>query len=170
MAAFADSDDMIRRYDERTLGDICSDVEGQRITPAGLANNANMLAALGTASGRLLATALRAKRYSRADLDALTGESLEYLKDLTCRIAFWFLWQRKPYGEDQQRQEVRKAYEEALEEIGSGHEIFDVQTVKDAGVPKVETVTRTEIQNDWALVVDQARGRFYPQRRTYKNR
>jgi phage gp36-like protein len=169
MTAFSTSDDMVARFDARTLGDICADNDVQ-VTQAGLVTNTKMLAALNTATGRLLATALRAKRYSRVDLNSLTGESLDYLKDLTCRIAFWILWQRKPYSEDQQRKEAKQAYDDALEELGSGHEIFDVDAVKDAGIPKVETVTRTEIETDWNLFVDEARGRFYPQRRTYKHR
>lgn len=170
MTSFADSDDMVARYDVRTLGDLCSDTDGVRITKDGLVTNPKMTAALSTATGRVIATALRAKRYSRADLEGLTGESQQYLIDIVCRIAFYALWQRKPYSEDQQRVEAKKAYDDALEEVGSGHAIFDVEAVKSAGIPKVETVTRTEIQSDWALVVDQARGRFYPRRRSYRNR
>lgn len=160
---------MCARFDARTLGDVCAD-NGVQVTEAGLKTNKKMLAALNSATGRIVATVLRAKRYTREDLNGLTGESLDYLKDLTCRIAFWKLWQRKPYSEEQQRPDAKQDHDSALEELGSGHAIFEVASVIEAGIPRVETVTRTEIERDWALVVDQARGRFYPQRRTYRHR
>jgi len=170
MAAFADSDDMIARFDARTLGDICANDDDVQVTPAGLAANKKMLAALNTATGKIISVCLRAKRYSRADLDALTGESLEFLIDITCRIAFWHLWKRKPYADDPVRKMAKEEYDEILADLSSGHAIFDVEAVKDAGVPHVETVTRVEVERDWNLFVDAARGSFYPQRRTYKHR
>lgn len=169
MTSFATPADMIARYDVRTLGDLCSD-SGERISEAGLAANTKLLTCLSSASGRVIASTLRAKKYTVDDLNALTGESLAYLVDITCRVAFWLLWQRKPYVDTQQRMEAKKEYDETLEMLNKGDQIFDVESVKDAGIPQVETITRVEIESDWSLFVDQGRGHFYPRRRTYKNR
>lgn len=169
MTSFATPSDMIARYDVRTLGDLSSDT-GERTTEAHLATNTKLLTCLASASGRVIASTLRAKKYTIDDLNALTGESLSYLVDITCRVAFWLLWQRKPYVDNQQRMEAKKEYEETLQMLQTGAQIFDVEAVKDAGIPKVETITRTDIETNWSLFVDQARGHFYPRRRTYKNK
>lgn len=169
MTAFATPADMIARYDVHTLGDICTDDEDP-VTPEKLKTNVKMLTALNSATGRIKAAALRAARYTVADLEGLTGESKEYLKTLTCRVAFWELWQRKPYADDQQRKDVKTLCDEAIEQIRSGDECFEVAAVIAAGHPTIETVSRVEIQQDWSLAVDQARPRFYPQRRSYRQR
>jgi phage gp36-like protein len=169
MTAFATAADMIARYDARTLGDLVTD-DGNQVAENALAANPKMTAALATATGQIKAAVLRAERYTTAELEALTGESQQYLKDLTCQIAFWCLWRRRPYIDDQQRNEVKASADEALELLRTGAHVFDIDRQKDAGTPKVETITRAEVENDWSLFVDQARGNFYPRRRTYKQR
>jgi hypothetical protein len=169
MAAFATTADMLLRYDARTLGDLCSDV-GTRIPEALLVSDPKLVALLDTATGQIKAAVLRGDRYKTVDLESLTGESREYLVDMTCRIAFWLLWQRKPYSDDQNRMEAKKGADEALELLRTGAHVFDVDTAIEAGKPYVETVTRTEIANNWNLVADRCRGRFFPARRTYANR
>lgn len=167
MAAFATAADMIARFDSRTLGDLCSD-DDHRVSEAGLLTNDKMTVALDSATGKILAATLRAARYSRDDLDTLTGESLALLIDMTCRVALWNLWQRKPYAEDQQRTFSKQNADESLELLRKGDHVFDVAAAIEAGLPNVETISREVIQRDWDLVVDQARGSFYPRRRSYR--
>lgn len=175
MTAFATAADMITRYDVRLLGDLCAD-DGSRVTEAALKSttspNPIMAAALDSASGKVKAAVLRAGRYTVMQLEALTGESQAYLVDLTCQIAFWMLWRRRPYSEayDSQLKNAKEAYDESLESLRTGDEIFEVDVVIEAGKPKIETVTRVE-SKDFNLAVDQARGgNFYPRRRTYRDR
>jgi phage gp36-like protein len=170
MAGFANTDDMIQRYDSRTLGDLVTD-DGTRVAEASLKNNDKLQTALDSATGQVLAAALRADRYTKADLLSLTGESREYLVDITCAIAFWNLWRRKPYTDlkDQQTAAQHDA-KDALEMLRSGDHIFDVATVRSAGIPKIETVTKVQAE-EWSLFLDIARaGHFYPVRRTFRNR
>lgn len=170
MAAFADSSDMVVRYDTRTLGDLCSD-DGNRVAKDDLATSDIMTTALSSATGEIKAATLRAERYTVAQLEALTGESQEYLKTLTCAVAFWRLWSRKPYNEKNSGQvQARTEFKEAMERIRSGDHIFEVAATAAAGTPNIDTITRAEIQNDWDLFVDNARGRFYPRRRSYRQR
>lgn len=169
MAAFATPTDFLNRYDVRTVGDICSD-DGTRVTESALATNDKLTTALNTATGQILAAVLQGERYTAADLAAMTGESAAYLTDLTCRIAFWLLWQRKPYTDDQQRMEAKERADQALELLRTGAHVFDITANKEAGRANIDTVTRTEIQDNWELFVDKARGHFYPARRTYARR
>lgn len=168
MTAYATPADLIVRYDVRTLGDLCSD-DGNRVPQALLATNTKLEALLSTASGQINAAVMRGDRYTAADLASLSGESQQYLVDLTCRIAFWLLWQRRPYSDDQNRMEAKKSADEALELLRTGAQVFEIDTVIEAGKPKVDTVSRTEITNNWNLVADRCRGRFFPVRRSYAN-
>ena len=169
MAAFATPQNMLDTFDARTLGDLCSD-DAHRVSEAALLTDPKMLRALNFATGRIMGACLRAKRYSRDDLEGLTGESEALLIDMTCRVALWWLWQRKPYTDDQQRQQAKVNSDEALEQMRMGDHVFDVEDAKEAGLPSAETVTRVEIERDWSLFVDEARGNFYPRRRTYRQR
>jgi len=168
MASFADGSDLLERYDARTVGDLAEDL-GARVAAADIPTSANVVTALSGATGEILSSVARAARYTQADLVALTGEDLAYLKDLTCAIAFWRLWKRRPYTDDAIRKEAREEYESILKMLRSGETIFAVAEVIDAGKPQIETVTRVEAPN-WQLVVDRCRGRFFPSRRTYRNR
>lgn len=169
MAAFATSADMLKRYDARTLADCCSD-NGEPVAVTQLASDTKMAAALADASGRILAACLRGGRYSEADLAALTGESLSYLKYVTCLIAMDGLWRRKPYSQDDGRKAAREDAEEILSLLRKGEEIFAVPATIAASVPDVDTVTAVEVAT-WNLLPDQCRnGRFYPRRRTFNNR
>ncbi|MBE41884.1 MAG: hypothetical protein CL480_11360 [Acidobacteria bacterium] len=178
MAAFADSADMLARYDARTLGDLLAD-DGTRVTTGNMAANTRLSAALKSATGRLKAAVLRAERYTVDDIANMQSsghanydeESSEYLKTLTCDVAFWEIWKAKPHrgNHASDRKEAREASDLAIAAMTSGAEVFNVPRITDAGTPKVATVTRAEIESEWMLAVDQARGRFYPRRRSYRS-
>ena len=169
---FATAQDMIDRYDSKTLGDLATD-SGATVSEPDLLNNSKMTAALAGGAGDLISAVLRGERYTRANLDALTGDSLAYLLDINCAFAFWRLWKRKPYnwGMDDRRRAALEDYTEALAMLDSGARIFDIDTARESGRPDIETITQAEIDGQWSLVADIARhGRFYPERRTFAGR
>jgi len=169
---FATATDMVDRYDSETLGDLVTDNEDS-LSESELLSSSKMTTALAGATGDVIAACLRGERYTRADLDGLTGDSLAYLKDITCAFAFWRLWKRKPYlgSMDDRRQSAQEDYREALDMLNRGDRVFDIDTAQQAGRPRIETVTHAEINDRWSLITDIARhGRFYPRRRTYSNR
>jgi phage gp36-like protein len=165
MASYADSDDMVARYDENTLKQLVRD---DGVSEVMLSTNVKMTTALSTATGKVRASLLRGKRYTTDDLDGLTGESLEFLKDIVCRIAFWVLWQRKPYtsAQDTMRQEAKEQADEFLNLLKTGQEIFEIDTHIAAGLPDASAVSATTVKTNWQLAVDRCRPRFYPARRS----
>jgi len=169
MAAYADASDMIARYDSRTLGELVKD-DGQREEEVDLATNGKMTTALSTATGHVNAACLRGNRYTVAELEALTGESAEYLNDIVCAQAFWILWRRRPYGDDALRKAAKEEADVAVDQLRSGDMVFDITAQKDAGIPQIDTIARATISSEWEMVVDKARPRFYPRRRSYRNR
>lgn len=163
--AYATANDLISFKDARHLGDLCSD-DGTRQPAGALANNAKITAALDAASGEIEAALLQGKRYTASDLSTLTGNSAAYLKKLTCDIAYWILWDRKPAyrPDDHSRDRVIEACQQALKMLRTGEHIFNVTAVKEAGVPDMDYPSEATIREN-NFVVDIARPRYYPARR-----
>lgn len=163
--AYAAASDLINYKDARHLGDLCSD-DGTRVASGSLSGDAKITAALDAASGEIEAALLQGKRYTAADLAALTGNSLAYLKKLTCDIAFWILWDRKPaYRPDEHsRQQAMETCAESLKKLRTGEHIFNVTTVKDAGVPDLQAPSLVELERN-NFLVDACRPRYFPARR-----
>lgn len=163
MAAYATAADMMARFDVNILGDICSDT-GVPVEPAELASNAKITAALADASGLIEAACLQGKRYTAAQLAALTGNSLGYLKRICCQIAYGLLWDNRSWIDDERRDRAMDRMKATLKDLRTGEIIFDVPLVPEAGLPSISQPTITEI-NRLNLVVDEARRGFYPARR-----
>lgn len=161
--SYASPSQMLERYDARTLGDIVSDVGG-RVTSAALLTDTNLQAALDDASGEIESALYQARRYSAADLAALTGNSLKLLVRLTCQIAFGHLWERRPWSDDEQRERAIERADKALERLRKGEHVFDLDGPKDAGLPDVAQPTISSIES-LSLTVDEARRGYYPARR-----
>lgn len=163
--AYATQQDLIDRYDARTLGDLVKD-DNSRETVTDLASNAVLEAMLSEASGKINTAILQGGRYTVEDLNSLTGDDAQFLTGLCCRIAFWFLWQRRPYSnrEDSRRSEFENQYKESLQLLRSGTEILNIEKVQDAAHTIVDRIDQPEA-NKLNLVVDACRPRFYPVRR-----
>jgi len=161
--SYADVSDLLKRYDARTIGNLAGD-EGVRISVDDLPTDANVLAALEDASGEIDAALLQGKRYTTDELSSLTGNSLAYLKRITCKIAFWLLWERRPWLEDDVKESAREDARKAIDRLRRGENVFDLDPQIEAGLPEQHTPTVTTIER-LNLTVDAARGHFYPQRR-----
>lgn len=161
--AYATPAQLLQRYDARTVGDLASDT-GIRIDPASLLSDANVQAALDDASGEIEAALLQGKRYSVADLAGLTGNTQKHLIRITCQIAFWMLWERRPYVEDQTRDDAESKAKKSLERLRRGEAVFDIEGPKDAGLPSVHEPTVSSY-NRLSMIVDEGRRGYYPARR-----
>jgi hypothetical protein len=161
---------MVNRYSATVLGNLCSDTR-ESVSEVDLATDAKMVAALSEATGIVRAHLKKGDRYTDDDLSGLTGESLEFLKGMTCTLAFWFLWRRKPYlsDKDPQKETVRREAEEVLKMLRDGTIVLDVAANIDAGKPQADTIPRATIINYWELRRDKDQGRFFPARRSYRN-
>lgn len=165
--AYAVPADLLKRFDARTVGDLAGD-EGKRIVPSALLTDPNVLAVLDDASGEIESALLQGERYTAANLTALTGNSQQYLVRLCCEIAFGLLWRRRPWADDQQRQEAIKRADEHLERLRKGERVFDVVAILDAGLPDVTGATTAELR-DLNLLRDRTL-HYYPVRTTRGNR
>lgn len=151
--SFAQAQDLLNRFDARTVGDLVNDA-GQRQTPSELLTNTVLQAMLDDASGLINAACQVGERYTQAQLAALTGTDQAILFRLNCDIAFVYLCQRRgvtPPG-------YKEAYDRSsdlLAKLKQGELIFNVPGDVGVGVPNCEfpdIVTRTTIN----LLRDQA--------------
>ena len=100
-------------------------------TPLGGKLNRLLLAATGEIEGQVLV----GKRFSPADLAALTGSAKENLIRLTCNLCFWRLCQRrKPLTADPKKVPGAAQAEEMLVRLGKGELIFGTVESADAGL------------------------------------
>ena len=161
--AYASAADMLKRKDARTIGDLVSDT-GVRINSTLLLTDANLSAALDDASGEIDAALRVANRYSAANLAGLTGNSLAHLKRICCDIAFGLLWERRPWGDEDQRADAMDRAKKALDRLRKGEAIFDIAANVEAGLPEAHVPSISSISR-LNLLVDRARNGFYPARR-----
>lgn len=166
MAYTVTAADMTKRYDERTLADMCSD-QGSPATGDYLTDSPILTALLSAAVGEVKASILKSERYTADELDALTGSGLEHLVDLTCTIAWYYLWRRRPCQTETdiaQRKEAREEAEKVLKQLRTGEIVLDIDTAQAAGNVDAVAVDRTTLDN-WNNWSNAPRGRYYPVRR-----
>jgi len=161
MTAFATADDMIARFDVRTLGDLVGDA-GTRMNATQLQADANLQAALDDAAGEILDALTQNDRYSEDDLDSLTGRSQNTLKRMNVAIAMGYLSQRRPWADDPVRSRFIESADEAralLEDFRLGKKVLTTEAA-DAGLPESETPPLS-IVTPLNLTVDRARLGYY---------
>lgn len=162
--AYASSSDLVARFDARTIGQLVSDT-GQAVAQGSLSSDTKLAAALDDASGEIDAALMQGQRYSAADLTALTGNSLAYLKRICCQIAMARLWERRPYLDEEGAEKALNMARQALDRLRKGENLFAVEDNLAASTPEVVTPTVTSIES-LNLVVDRARTRngYFPPR------
>ncbi len=163
MAAYASIADMLKRYDVRTIGDLIND-DGTAASSAEVLADADgiIAAALETASGEVESACFRGKRYTVTDLQGLTGNQSALLKSLVCKLAFWFLWERRPVWDQDQYEQAKNAPRGMLDRLKRGEDVFDIEAVKTAGNPSVTGPTRADLTN-LNLIRDRLY-KYYPDR------
>jgi hypothetical protein len=125
------------------VADFLSDVGTRDV--AGAAGSTVLATLLKQASGEVEAACLKGNRYRVADLQALTGNSLEMLRGLVAALALGLLVRRRP---DLRRGPFPQA-EEARQELGrlaAGEAIFGLQEVADAGEASHEAEDAADVE------------------------
>jgi phage gp36-like protein len=167
--SYASVADLVARFDVRVVGDLAADT-GERISSTTLTSNANVQAALDDASGEIDSVILVAKRYTSAELSALTGNSLSYLKRITCEIAMHLLVERRLYlSTEEFGERMFTRYKDRLNELRSGTRIFNIGDADAAGLPTNGGPTTGERER-FNYITERSRGHIYPLMRLPQNR
>jgi hypothetical protein len=131
LTSYASQDDMIVRFDVRTLGDLLAD-NNVRLTSSQVQNSTVLAELLLQASGELETACIAGQRYLPADLSALRGASQSKLKGIVCSLAFQALMDRRPNIIAQEPKAIGKAFE-LLNQLRQGERIFSLVESEQAG-------------------------------------
>lgn len=158
--AYATPADLAARFDENTIKDLASDT-GEPV--ADITNDQKVLAALADASGRIDGALTVARMYTAADLEGLTGNSLALLKRIVCSLAMAYMIERRPekYA-NEGPSAAKKEAEEYIDRLRKGERLFDVEVVRDAGLPEIDGPSAIDYRR-LNLLPDRTR-HFYPSR------
>jgi phage gp36-like protein len=131
-----------------------------------VANEATVLAspkvstALMAASGEIESACAAGGRYVPADLNALTGASLQMLKELCCSLAFWRLAIRRLINiQKEDISGVADAYD-LLEQLRLGQRIFSTTEAQDAGLG--ESIDMNRVVPGQQRLLTSRMYRFFP--------
>lgn len=146
-SAYLSVADFLARKDERSVAQWASDDPQNPVSVANLPANANVQAAIDAACGMLESAVLRSGRYSVADLQALQGMSLEYMKKILSDIAMYNLIGRRPGPAPPET--ALSSYEEAikaLNDLSDGIRIFAFREAELAGVSSTKKFSTIDYQ------------------------
>jgi hypothetical protein len=164
---YATADDLFVYHDWQQVGEMLVDRGAPAPQRATLVNTATPLGGvlnrlLLAASGQLESACLIGKRYSPADLQALTGAGKERVVKVVCDLAFWTLRQRRQPGSADPKQ-VPGAQEalDTLTALRTGEQVLGFAESAAAGLDAVAgTPKSADALGDVCRVQDRARPLF----------
>lgn len=167
MAVYATAQQLIARYDARTVGDLASDNDDQ-VSVFEIPTDPVIAVALEDASGLIEAALSVGGRYTASDLEGLTGNSLSHLIRVCCDIAMANLYARRPGYNLEKVDKFQQIADKHLERLRTGENIFNLEDHREAGTPSVGGPSTVDYQN-LNLIRDRV-SNYYPPRRLPNNR
>lgn len=147
MSAYATGNDLIERYDIDLVGDLGTD-NREPVDRAAIPSLPFIATALLDASGEIDVALQSGARYSPADLAALTGNSVNKLKRITCDIAMALLLQRRTDLQYQELAErVASIARSHLAALARGENVFGIPAVTEAGIMSMQHVSSVDIDS-----------------------
>jgi phage gp36-like protein len=165
--AYAAPADLIDRFDQNDVGQLCSD-DKRVISVVDLVSNQRCLTALNDASGDIDGALMVGNRYNANDLATLSPNSTFKLKRVCCEIAMMHLVNRRVGWNPAKAKEIRELAEKNLERLRNGENTFNIQASMDAGEPVVDGPTMQDYTK-LNLIRDRVKN-FYPPRYNPNNR
>lgn len=158
--SYATNDQMIDRYDVRTLGDLLSDTDTS-LSSSEVSNSTRLTTLLKQASGEVEAACVAGRRYVPEDLQAMLdddGVGADLLIGLVCDIAMWRIMNRRPSPVATDPPGPAKSALQALEQLRGGERIFPFDQSADAG----KTVEKVGIEHGCNIVTAASRYFGFP--------
>lgn len=158
---YATPANMVDRWDESLLRDLCSDGSNPVVD---LSTDAKMLAALNSTAGMIEAAAFNSANYSTEEFAALEtedGHGWALLVDLNCCLAMGRLMRRRPGRVADET--VKGLIEEAegyLDKLRNGTRIFPIAAHEQKGAPTIGGPSALDYER-MNLITSRTRN-FYP--------
>lgn len=159
MPAYATADDLVARYDIDLVRDLATDREG--VDRTDILTEPRVTVALEDASGEVEVALLAGGRYSIEQLESLTGNSANHLKQIVCGLAMAALHRRRPESaDDEYIADIAKDARDAIKALRRGENLFGFPEVIDASIVEHSGPSAIEIRrrND----LPERMGRYFP--------
>lgn len=144
--SYADGDDLVSRYDIDMIRDLATDRES--VSREGIVTEPRVLTALADASGEVEVALRAGGQYTVAQLQSLTGNSLNHLKQIVCGLAIAALFRRRPEAAERNYiEDITRDAREALRALKRGENVFGLEAAIDASVPELTGPTAIDITN-----------------------
>lgn len=168
MPSYATPQELVERFDLRTVGQLVTD-DQQQLSHTAVVAHQNVLTALQDASGRVESALLHGGRYKVTDLTSLSDNSQNYLKLIVCTLAMVSLLRRRPGCFTELLSQLTAEAEEHIKQLKSGSEVFNLDAHKGAGVLEDSghgNLDSISLLNNRSLISDVLTHRLFPARDT----
>lgn len=143
LTAYAQPSDLQAYCDWREVGELISD-STEQLSPIDQLTHPNVIKALNRGAGELESAFLVSGRYTIAQLQALTGNSLELLIGANCDLALYWIYNRKPLLNQEKWKLYREVHDTLIKKLQDGTNVFNVQVNIDAGTPQAKGLSTVE--------------------------
>jgi len=167
MADYVTATAFLARYDYRDVADLVSD-DNTTVTATSLLTDANLLVAIGDASGDIDAALLVGNKYETSDLEGLSGNAQSHLYRMCSDLTMYYLMSRRPDFSPDRLEAYEKIRLRHLGRLQAGEDVFNLDGHLSAGVVTVDGPTMQNYQ-DLNLVRDRVQN-YYPRRHLPDNR
>lgn len=160
MTAYATGSDLIARYDVDLIGDLATD-DRETQDRDSVASNVKVATALADASGEVEVAMQAGGRYTVAQLQSLTGNSANHLKQIVCGLAMAALYRRRPEAARRETiEDLTRDSREAIKSLRRGENVFGIVEHIDASVPELTGPSAIDIEsrNDLSVRMN----RYFP--------
>lgn len=158
LTAYANASDLQLYYDWREIGEVVSDsaeiISANDQTDPTNVYGATIVRCLNRAAGEIEAAVMVSGMYTIAQLQGLTGNSLEKLKGANCDLAIVYLYKRKFMYNSDRLAAYKKETDELIEKLRNGTNVFNIPVNINAGTPEVTGLSTVEEANSGLIAYD----------------
>jgi len=160
MTAYATGTDLIARYDVDLIGDLATD-DRETLDRDLVASNVKVATALADGSGEVEVALMAGGRYTIAQLQSLTGNSLNHLKQIVCGLAMAALYRRRPEAARREMiEDLTRDAREAIRSLRRGENVFGIAENIEATVPELTGPSAIDLEERNDVTVRM--GRYFP--------
>jgi phage gp36-like protein len=160
MSAYATGSDLIARYDVDLIGDLATD-DRETLDRDLVAESGKVATALADASGEVEVAMMAGGRYTVPQLQSLTGNSLNHLKQIVCGLAMAALYRRRPEAASRELiEDLTRDAREAIRSLRRGENVFGIQANIEATVPELTGPSAIDYEQRNDVTVRM--GRYFP--------
>lgn len=143
LTAYASPANLQAYCDWREVGELITD-SNETLSGNDQTTNPILIELLNLGAGEIEANLMVSGMYTIAQLQALTGNSLELLIAMNCSLTLFWIYNRKPLQNQEKWKLYREMRKEALKDLSTGINVFNITANINAGTPEAKGLSTVE--------------------------